>query len=363
MKHTALTAALLTALVLPPSASHALGAAGRQPLAKPTLNPSINQRVVGGDVDPKTGAPRDHDYEATVTVDKTSGFVTYRWTDEDGRRNSVTFEPGTRVDVVATGVVVAVGERRYSYRYGLDVAATSAQRLQIFSVETSAPILTAQRPDWGWDSRPLEPRDYGSENTSPGWSWVDIKYGRTGISPGTRQAGFGLESPALPGLVPCRAQGYTEGQEVERPDELPPAIAAIIDWRSVRAFLRGSTVGPVEYAEQPAAHLDQLAAQVEPMVGLGWVGSPEPAASLRSRFADIRSAIGAGKVDVAITQLKDLADQLRRWQQSGELLSESFGILFFNCEAIRAKLASPAPRVSRGAVAPRAPGSLSRLAR
>lgn len=259
------------------------------------------------------------------------------WNGADGTRQKLVWEPPDKVDViVAAEVTFDSASAMYTYSYTVTSLGSSRQKLRTIYVE-GAPPTSTERPDSSWYSRAIGAALAAELHVAGGWAWSQTG-GPLGLAPGQTASGFRIVSHRPPTVVRCYSAGWTPNMapREEPPDELLAAVHSVT-WR----FPAGFTIGPAPNDTEltAVAEVSRLMTLVDEAERQGWLGSAATTRRVRTALGSVRSAVSAGRVTEATTQIQTVLRELRGTTAVG-LSSEGQALLQYRLPLLDTKLRS-----------------------
>jgi len=191
--------------------------------------------------DSDDGKPYDHK-PRVVVIDERAGKYEFRWIGSDKKEKIIKYQRNGAIDVLVSANVLKNENGKYLYIYRVENLSSSANRLSGFTVQNFA--SEAKPLEFDFDNSYIGAMsDIIPRFTEGKW----LRYGillthKPVIAPGLKIE-LQLESPALPGVVECKADGGefgTIGVGEEMPPELERLALGTKDWPY------GYTIGPVD---------------------------------------------------------------------------------------------------------------------
>lgn len=270
--------------------------AERKPLTRVPVKLEVPANYDKRDLD--NGKFYDHK-PRVIVVDEKAGKYEFRWIGSDRKEKVIKYQRLGAIDVLVSAKARKIETGTYSYTYTVQNLLTSVNRLSGFTVQTFASVT---KPiEFDFDNSYIGPMS----DLIPGFKegkWLNysiLSSYRPAITPGSR-IDLELQSPALPGLVGCKADGGKFGMKgvgEDMPPELEKLSLGTKDWPY------GYTIGPVDKltdmntGERSEYFLENLPKFVE----VGWMAGDTPKIyeSILKR-GDLSGALEQAKKDLEL---------------------------------------------------------------
>jgi hypothetical protein len=231
-----------------------------------------------------------------VPINEKAGQYELRWIGRDGKEKVIKYQRADALDAVVEASAVDAGSGKFNYKYLIRNLPQSPVFLFDFTVQTEASDIEVSRSDRIYVGQMAQFIPDFSEGK---WfRFVPREENGVKIDPGD-EIEFDLTSPALPGIVGCRATGGEQtlkGVGEDMPTELEMSTPAHDGWA------RGYTIGPVDRlaALSPAQRAQYLLDNLPKFEEAGWM-SAATAGIYRSLLAqpNLNAAAAQAKKDLA----------------------------------------------------------------